>query len=551
MASASQGVLSPPGIRLVEVDPDLEAKLAIALRDLPMTAFALPETMHLPSDALHVWLVPHALADAFAGKALAAASDAQVLLQSAMVVSPAPLSDRERVRLYEQGFAFIFAEGDSGEALRSRVWAMLQTRSRVLTEQILNRRLRSRVDHNRGQLENQQNFLYMAVHDLRGPLSAMICYAELLMEGVLGNLQQTQLEPIRTIHRSCQFMIDMVTDLLDSAKIEAGKLTLKLEKTSFQREVETTVASLKGLADSKNIVIEVAYEGIPEMYLDVQKVSRILSNLLGNAIKFTRHGGRITLRTKKQNNTLVFSIQDTGPGILPQDLESIFDRFNTASGSMMTGKGHGLGLAISKSFVELHGGRIFVESTRHRGSIFIVHLPIEKRRQGALRQSRRKVVILDLAQDIPGLESMSEVQAAALAGVNPEPAAAGRGGGSGPGAQTQQDLQARLGSGDFDFQVVPATPDTITTAELPSSDLIIINEPVDLGAMGHDYYLLALGGMSPERRCAVLVDKALSADEKETRRLLGYALLEKPCTPKELFDTLQAIFGQDRRQRSA
>lgn len=534
MSGDAPGTLTPPGIRLVGADSDLAGKIGAALRDLPMAAFSLPNEFRLPSDALHVWLVPHGLADAFAGKALAVASDAHLLLQSAVVVSLEPLTDRERVRLYEQGFAFIYAEGDAGEILRSRVWAMLQTRSRVLTEQILNRRLRSRVDHSRGQLESQQNFLYMAVHDLRGPLSAMICYAELLMEGVLGNLQQSQLEPIRTIHRSCQFMIDMVTDLLDSAKIESGKLTLKLEKTSFQREVETTVASLKGLADSKNIVIEVAYEGIPEMYLDVQKVSRILSNLLGNAIKFTRHGGRITLRTKKQNNTLVFSIQDTGPGILPQDLESIFDRFNTASGSVMSGKGHGLGLAISKSFVELHGGRIFVESTRHRGSVFIVHFPIEKRRQGALRQTRRKVVILDLAQDIPGLEGLAEIQSVA----------------SGQGSQAVTDPQIKA-SGEFDFQVVPATPDAIASADLPPADLLIINEPVDLGALGHDYYLLALGGMSPERRCAVLVDRALPAEEKETRKLLGYTLLEKPCTPKELFDTLQAIFGQERRQRSA
>jgi signal transduction histidine kinase len=513
---STPGPLAPPSLRWVGRSAESLSEWQLALKEWPIQEMEIPGEFVLPRDALHVWIVDQSSADAFLTKAIALPGDAHMLLQSAIVVGLADISDRERVRLYEQGFAFIFGGGDAVDALRNRVWSMLQTRSKVLTEQILNRRLRSRLEINQSHLENQQNFLYMAVHDLRGPLSAMICYAELLMEGVLGNLQQSQLEPIRTIHRSCQFMIDMVTDLLDSAKIEAGKLALKLEKTSFQREVETTVASLKGLADSKNIVIEVNYEGIPEMYLDTQKVGRILSNLLGNAIKFTRNAGRITLRTKKQGNTLVFSIQDTGPGIAPQDIESIFDRFNTASGSIMTGKGHGLGLAISKSFVELHGGRIFVESTRHRGSVFIVHLPIEKRKLGALRQGRRQVVVLDLAHDIVGLDELG-----------------------------------MLGSDDLDFQFLKATTETWGNVDIPKSDLLLINEPLDLGELGHDYYLLALGGLNPERRCAVLVDRSLSRDEKETRRLLGYTTLEKPCTVRELFDTLQAIFGQDRRQRSA
>lgn len=490
--------------------------LRAGLQDMPFSEEILPKSFNLPHDALHVWMVGWEEAHAFALAAQASDADSQLLLQSSLVIAPDAITDKERVKLYEQGFSFVHAMGDSFETLRNRLWSMLQTRSRVLTEQILNRRLRARLDTQNGHLENQQNFLYMAVHDLRGPLSAMICYAELLMEGVLGNLQQTQLEPIRTIHRSCQFMIDMVTDLLDSAKIEAGKLALKLEKTSFRKEVETTISSLKGLADSKNIVIESMFEDIPDMYLDIQKISRILSNLLGNAIKFTRTGGRITLRTAKQSNTLLFSIQDTGPGISPQDLESIFDRFNTASGSVMTGKGHGLGLAISRSFVELHGGRIFVESTRHRGSVFIVHLPIEKRRQNALRQGRRKILVLDLAHDFPDLAGLG-----------------------------------RMESGALDFQFMESTPEAWNGSELPASDLILINEPTDLGALGHDYHLLALGGMNPDRRCVLLVDKNMRESEKETRRLLGYTLLEKPCAPRELFDTLQAIFGHDRRQRSA
>lgn len=508
------GALAPPRLRLIAGDEGFAQRLRGVLTDFPVLEEDIPAAFNLPKDALHVWVVPSHRAEAFTAAALATDPDAQVLLQSSVIVSASSISDRERVKLYELGFAFVHAGDDAFEVLQGRLWSMLRTRSRVLTEQILNHRLRARLASQSGHIENQQNFLYMAVHDLRGPLSAMICYAELLMEGVLGNLQQSQLEPIRTIHRSCQFMIDMVTDLLDSAKIEAGKLSLKLEKASFQSEVETTMASLKGLADSKNITVESVFESIPDMYLDIQKVSRILSNLLGNAIKFTRNGGRISLRTLKQNNTLVFSIQDTGPGISPQDLDSIFDRFNTASGSVMSGKGHGLGLAISKSFVELHGGRIFVESTRHRGSVFVVHLPIEKRRSGALRQGRRKVLVLDLAHDIPDLANLGQTEGS-----------------------------------DLDFQFVASTPEAWNSIALPPSDLLLINEPSQLGALGHDYHLLALGSMSTERRSAILVHQDLRQEEKETRKLLGYTLLEKPCNLSDLFHTLQAIFGQDRRQQ--
>ena len=124
---------------------------------------------------------------------------------------------------------------------------------RLLAEQAVNRRLKSRLILQQGRMAHQSEFLHMAVHDLRSPLAAMICYAELLMEGVLGNLQASQLEPIRTIHRNCQFLIDMVTDLLDSAKIGAGKLQLKLEKVGFNKEVELAVQSLRGLAGAKNI----------------------------------------------------------------------------------------------------------------------------------------------------------------------------------------------------------------------------------------------------------------------------------------------------------
>jgi nitrogen-specific signal transduction histidine kinase len=397
-----------------------------------------------------------------------------------------------------------------------RLQGLLALKSKLLAQQIINRRLRARIESQSENLRHQNDFLHMAVHDLRSPLAAMICYAELLMEGVLGNLQASQLEPIRTIHRNCQFLIDMVTDLLDSAKIGAGKLQLKLEKVEFNKEVALAVQSLKGLADAKSIAIEMALEPVQDVWLDVQKVSRVLSNILGNAIKFTKAGGRIVVRSRQQGNMLALSIQDTGPGIAPADLEAIFEKFATGEGSNVAGKGHGLGLAISKSFVELHGGRLFVESTRHKGSIFVVHLPVEKRKERALSQIRRRLLILDLGKDVPGLKD----------------AAAG----------------ARLSN--FEVAYVAASLRDWNKTPLPRFDFLLINESPGFEEFGRDYYLLALSGLSADARCALLVDGAMGPEEKEVRRYLGFQLLEKPCAPKELFDKLQGIVGFDRRQRN-
>jgi anti-sigma regulatory factor (Ser/Thr protein kinase) len=336
------------------------------------------------------------------------------------------------------------------------------------------------------------------------------------MEGVLGNLQASQLEPIRTIHRNCQFLIDMVTDLLDSAKIGAGKLQLKLERVDFNKEVDLAIQSLQGLANAKSLSIQTDLAAIPDMYLDIQKVSRVLSNILGNAIKFTKASGKIMVRSQQHENFLALSIQDTGPGIAPADLEAIFERFQTGADSNVVGKGHGLGLAISKSFVELHGGRLFVESTRHKGSVFIVHLPVEKRRLSAVRQSQRKLVILDLGHDVSGLkEASGQVEIA-----------------------------------NFHVNYISAPFRNWNKTPLPKFDFLLINEAGAFEEFGRDYYLLGLSELRADARCALLINSGMSDEDKEIRKYLGFTLIEKPCTPQELFDKLQGIIGFDRRQRN-
>ncbi len=501
----------PPKILIVTRDPQWEARYRKALDAFP---FADVDTAP-GADSSQVCLVDVRIAREFPAM-LDKDADALYVLANSVAVSPEAMSVEDKVSLFEMGYSLVSEGPDSLPSLRVRLQALLALKSKLLAQQIVNRRLRTRIESQGNNIRHQSDFLHMAVHDLRSPLAAMICYAELLMEGVLGNLQASQLEPIRTIHRNCQFLIDMVTDLLDSAKIGAGKLHLKLEKVDFNKEVDLAVQSLKGLANAKSIQIDVSLEPVQDMYLDVQKVSRVLSNILGNAIKFTKASGKIVVRSKQQDNVLALSIQDTGPGIAPADLETIFEKFHTGAASNLAGKGHGLGLAISKSFVELHGGRLFVESTRHKGSVFIVHLPVEKRRASAMRQMQRRLLILDLGRDMPGLKE-----------------AAG---------------EAELGNFQVDYVAAPLRDWNKTP--LPRFDFLLINEAPGLEEFGRDYYLLGLSGLSADARCALLINSAMTEEDREVRKYLGFTLLEKPCTPKELFDKLQGIVGFDRRQRN-
>jgi len=505
------GDIEPPKLLIVSRDPEWEARYRKALDTFP-----LAEPTAIPgSDLNQVFLVDMRIAKEFPGM-LAPGADVLYVLASSVTLSPDNIAVEERLSQFEMGYSMVAEGREALPSVRIRLHGLLASKSKVLTQQIINQRLRSRIERQEANLKHQNDFLHMAVHDLRSPLAAMICYAELLMEGVLGNLQATQLEPIRTIHRNCQFLIDMVTDLLDSAKIGAGKLQLKLEKVDFNKEVELAIESLRGLASAKNLLVQTELCPVPDMYLDVQKVSRVLSNILGNAIKFTKTNGKIIVRSQTQDNFLALSIQDSGPGIAPADLEIIFEKFQTGVGSNLAGKGHGLGLAISKSFVDLHGGRLFVESTRHKGSVFIVHLPIEKRKPMAVRQVQRKIVILDLGHDVIGLK-----ESAASAGLT-----------------------------NFHVDYISAPLRDWNKIPLPRFDFLLINEAPAFEEFGRDYYLLGLSGLRADSRCALLVNAGMTAEDKEVRKYLGFTLIEKPCTPKELFDKLQEIVGFDRRQRN-
>lgn len=236
-------------------------------------------------------------------------------------------------------------------------------------------RLEARLAEAEERLQRQEEFFQMAVHDLRSPLSAIVVYAELLMNRVMGDLDNRQLEPIRTIHRNCNNLIRMAEDVLASAKVRAGAVVPRFEPGDVTEIVRDSVRSLQGLADAKNVHITLQQ---PEVQLhrplDVDFLTRAFSNVLGNAIKFSPHGGEIRIGLESDEREIRVAFTDEGPGISPEKRDEIFQKFRRGDAGSVSG--HGLGLSIAQYFIDLHGGRILVEGVRGRGSTFLVGLPV-------------------------------------------------------------------------------------------------------------------------------------------------------------------------------
>ena len=236
-------------------------------------------------------------------------------------------------------------------------------------------RLEAKLAEAEERLQRQEEFFQMAVHDLRSPLSAIVVYAELLMNRVMGDLDNRQLEPIRTIHRNCNNLIRMAEDVLASAKVRAGAVVPRFEPGDVTEIVRESVRSLQGLADAKNVHISLQQ---PEARflrpLDVDFLTRAFSNVLGNAIKFSPHGGEIRIGLECDDHEIRVAFTDEGPGISPEKRDEIFQKFRRGDAGSVSG--HGLGLSIAQYFIDLHGGRILVEGVRGRGSTFLVGLPV-------------------------------------------------------------------------------------------------------------------------------------------------------------------------------
>ncbi|MEH2092718.1 ATPase [Nostoc sp. 'Peltigera membranacea cyanobiont' 213] len=230
----------------------------------------------------------------------------------------------------------------------------------------------------------RSEFLATISHELLTPLTYVIGMSSTLLRWPLGELSQRQRDYLQTIHDSGEHLLEMINDILDLSQIEAGKTALNISEFSLVNVAENAIESLQKKATSEQINLNLDLQIDPRrdrFTADAERISQILSNLLTNAIKFTPEGGNVTLRLWVEDDTAIFQVEDTGIGIREEQLPLIFEKFQQLDTPYRRRyEGTGLGLALTKQLVELHRGRIEVESTISIGSIFTVWIPTQAMR---------------------------------------------------------------------------------------------------------------------------------------------------------------------------
>jgi len=224
--------------------------------------------------------------------------------------------------------------------------------------------------------QHKSQFVANMSHELRTPLAAILGYAELIQEGFYGPLPDKALDTLTRIRSNGKLLLGLINTVLDIAKIESGQFTLNMAEYAIESVVETVRSATESLAQSKKLALktEVA-KSLPVGLGDEQRLTQVLLNLVGNAIKFT-DTGEVRVTAKAVNGHFNVSVTDTGPGIPEHERARIFEQFHQVDSSLTKAKGGtGLGLAIAKQIVEMHGGRIWVESALGKGSTLQMELP--------------------------------------------------------------------------------------------------------------------------------------------------------------------------------
>ncbi len=226
--------------------------------------------------------------------------------------------------------------------------------------------------------ELKNEFLGTVSHDLRNPITQIMLASETLLKYADKLTLEDNLKFLNMIQRSSKFMNDLVNDLLDISKIEMGKLELKKTINDYVKFVRESLNLNRIIAKGKDITIETEFaENLPEIQFDRTKISQVLNNLIGNAIKYSPEGSKITVRIEKGDEFLITTVTDQGPGIPEKELALLFNEFQILSVKPTQGaRSTGLGLAIAKKIVEKHEGTISVKNSPNRGSTFYFTLPL-------------------------------------------------------------------------------------------------------------------------------------------------------------------------------
>ncbi len=257
----------------------------------------------------------------------------------------------------------------------TRLFEEVQARTRELAKTIEDLEIAS---------QHKSQFVANMSHELRTPLAAILGYAELMEEGFYGPQSDKSLDALKRIRSNGRHLLGLINTVLDIAKIESGQFKLNLTEYALESVVDTVRAATESLAETKKLALktEVA-RSMPVGLGDEQRLTQVLLNLVGNAIKFT-DTGEVHIIASAENGHFAVSVADTGPGIPADQLTRVFEQFHQVDSSNTKAKGGtGLGLAIAKQIVEMHGGRIWAESTMGKGSTFHMELPVRAAAGGA------------------------------------------------------------------------------------------------------------------------------------------------------------------------
>jgi signal transduction histidine kinase len=270
---------------------------------------------------------------------------------------------------------------------------LLQTFAAQSVLAIENARLFREVEDKRLELETASKhkslFLANMSHELRTPLNAILGYTELILDNIYGDISEKVRDVLSRLEKSGRNLLALINDVLDLSKIEAGQFTLSLSDYSMQDIVQTVFTGVESLAAEKRLALKATTaQDLPLGHGDERRLNQVLLNLVGNAIKFTE-AGEVNIEAKVFNTAFLVAVSDTGPGIPLSDQAKIFEEFQQVDSTSTRKKGGtGLGLSISKCIVEMHGGRIWVESSPGKGSTFSFTIPFRTvRHRGGYEQA--------------------------------------------------------------------------------------------------------------------------------------------------------------------
>ena len=226
---------------------------------------------------------------------------------------------------------------------------------------------------------HKSEFLANMSHELRTPLNAIIGFSQVLRDEMVGSVNEKQAEYLDDIISSGNHLLSLINDVLDLSKVEAGQVELDVHPFSLRETLERGVVMVRERATEDGV--RVSFSADPDVDVvdgDERRIKQVIFNLLSNAVKFTPAGGEIDVNATRENGEVRISVADTGPGIAPEDQERIFEEFQQTEAGIAQREGTGLGLTLSKRLVELHGGRIWLESELGQGSTFSFTLPLAR-----------------------------------------------------------------------------------------------------------------------------------------------------------------------------